>query len=178
MSCNILFAGFGGQGILFAAKVAAYAGMMAEKEISWLPSYGPEMRGGTSNCAVCIDDAPIASPIVNEPSVFMALNEPSFVKFIDKVVAGGIVVFDSFLISSRTERTDVKAYGIPATKMAKDEGLDGLANIIALGLMAKKTEFLPLETLKQAINKVVPASKQAMIEKNIKALELGYNYQE
>lgn len=176
MAHNILFAGFGGQGILFAAKVSAYSGMIAEKEISWLPSYGPEMRGGTSNCAVCIDEKPIASPIVNEPSILMALNEPSFAKFIDKVVPGGTVVYDSFLISAKTERSDINVYGIPATKIAKDNGLDGLANIIALGLMAKKTEFMPLDTLKSAINKVVPATKQEMIDKNIKALEIGYNY--
>ena len=93
---NIVFAGFGGQGILFSGKVAAYAGLIDNKEISWLPSYGPEMRGGTANCSVCISDTPIGSPLVTNPNVLIAMNLPSLEKFIDEVEEGGIVIIDSY----------------------------------------------------------------------------------
>jgi len=172
---DILFAGFGGQGIQFCAKVVANAGMIAGKEISWLPSYGPEMRGGTSNSAVCIDDSPIASPLVNEPMYLMALNEPSFDKFIDKVKRNGVVIYDNSLISDKNTRTDISVYGIPATKLARENGLAGLANIIALGYMLKKADILPVEDIKNGIVKM-SKGKQALIDKNFAALELGYNY--
>lgn len=107
---NMLLAGFGGQGILFAGKVIAYGGLMDEKEISWLPSYGPEMRGGTANCSVCISDQPIGSPLVVNPNVFIAMNLPSFDKFINDVEPGSIVIVDSFLINKKVERDDVTAF--------------------------------------------------------------------
>lgn len=176
MSKKIIFAGFGGQGVQFVAKVVANAGMMDSKEISWLPSYGPEMRGGTSNSAVCIDTAPIACPIVNDPNVLMALNTPSFDKFIGKVVPGGTVVFDSSLIGSVTDRTDINCKGIPATKLAKENGFEGLANMIALGYMLKLDPFMTLETVNTAIEKMVSAKKADLLEKNIEAVKLGYNY--
>ena len=115
---NILLAGFGGQGILFAGKVIAYAGLMDSKEISWLPSYGPEMRGGTANCSVCISDEAIGSPLVTNPDIFVAMNLPSFDKFINDVQPGGIVLIDSSLIDKKVERTDVTAFYVPATKLA------------------------------------------------------------
>lgn len=178
MATKIVFAGFGGQGVQFVAKVTAYAGMIANKEVSWLPSYGPEMRGGTSNCSVCIDDTPIACPIVNDPDILMALNTPSFDKFEGMVAAGGTIVYDSSLINKTSERSDINCKGIPATKMAKEKELPGLANIIALGYMLKLTNFMDAETIKSAIEKMVPASKAALIAKNIEAIELGYNYTE
>lgn len=107
MNKEILLAGFGGQGILFAGKVLAYCGLMDKKELSWLPSYGPEMRGGTANCSVCISDEPIASPLVTEPDLMMAMNQPSFEKFINKVKAGGKAFIDSTLVSLKSERKDV-----------------------------------------------------------------------
>ena len=122
---NMLLAGFGGQGILFAGKVIAYGGLMDEKEISWLPSYGPEMRGGTANCSVCISDQPIGSPLVVNPNVFIAMNLPSFDKFINDVEPGSIVIVDSFLINKKVERDDVTAFYVPATKIAEDNGLYG-----------------------------------------------------
>ena len=178
MATKIIFAGFGGQGVQFVAKVTAYAGMIANKEVSWLPSYGPEMRGGTSNCSVCIDDAPIACPIVNDPDILMALNTPSFDKFESMVVAGGTIVYDSSLINKTSDRTDINCKGIPATKMAKEKELPGLANMIALGYMLKLTNFMGAENIKSAIEKMVPATKAALIAKNIEAIELGYNYAE
>lgn len=103
MNKEILLAGFGGQGILFAGKVLAYCGLMDKKELSWLPSYGPEMRGGTANCSVCISDEPIASPLVTEPDLMMAMNQPSFEKFINKVKAGGKAFIDSTLVSLKVK---------------------------------------------------------------------------
>ncbi len=176
MAHNILFAGFGGQGVQFAAKVTAYSGMVSGCEVSLLPSYGPEMRGGTSNCAVRIDTKMIAAPIVNEPNILMALNQPSYDKFAVKAEAGGCIIYDDSLIKRSDDRTDINVYPIPATKIARENGYNGLANMIALGYMAKKTGFLPLEDLKEGLKKAVPASKADLLGKNIEALELGYNY--
>ena len=178
MATKIVFAGFGGQGVQFVAKVTAYAGMIASKEVSWLPSYGPEMRGGTSNCSVCIDESPIACPIVNDPDILMALNTPSFDKFESMVVPGGTIVYDSSLINKTSDRTDISCKGIPATKMAKEKELPGLANMIALGYMLKLTKFMDADIIKSAIEKMVPASKAALIAKNVAAIDLGYNYEE
>lgn len=177
MSKNMIFAGFGGQGIQFAAKVMAYAGMIDEKAVSLLPSYGPEMRGGTSNCAVCIDESPIASPLVNEPTHLFVMNEPSYAKFINLVAPNGAVVFDNSLISSQTERDNIKLFSIPATNLANENKLTGLANMIALGYMVKKTNVISFDLIKQAILKIVPASKQALIDKNLTALDIGYQYE-
>ena len=178
MATKIVFAGFGGQGVQFVAKVTAYAGMIANKEVSWLPSYGPEMRGGTSNCSVCIDEAPIACPSVNDPDILMALNTPSFDKFESMVVEGGTIVYDSSLINKTSDRADINCKGIPATKMAKENELPGLANMIALGYMLKLTNFMDSDIIKSAIEKMVPATKSALIAKNIAAIDLGFNYAE
>ena len=172
----MLFAGFGGQGILFAGKFLAYKGLIEEKQVSWLPSYGPEMRGGTSNCSVCINAQPIASPLVTEPDQLYVLNTPSFLKFIDTVVPGGVVIYDSFLINATTNRTDITLCPIPATAIANENGLKGLANIIALGLFIKKTGVATKDEVIAAIKKAVPAKKADMVDKNIKALEIGYAY--
>ena len=126
---NLVLAGFGGQGLLFAGKVIAYAGLIDEHEISWLPSYGPEMRGGTANCSVRISDIPIGSPLVLNPNVLIAMNLPSLDKFIDTVVPGGIVLVDSAMINKKVERDDVRVFYVPATKMAEDNGIKGLAII-------------------------------------------------
>lgn len=177
MAFKMLFAGFGGQGIQFASKVMAYTGMVQNKEVSLLPSYGPEMRGGTSNCSVCIDDNPIASPLVNEPEQLFVLNTPSFLKFVPAVVENGIVVYDSFLINANTDRKDIRLYPIPATKLANENGFHGLANIIALGYFVKKTAVATKDEVIAAIRKAVPAKKADMVEKNISAFELGYSFE-
>lgn len=172
---NMVLAGFGGQGILFAGKVIAYGGLNDGKEISWLPSYGPEMRGGTANCSVCISDRTIGSPLVVTPDVLIALNLPSFEKFIDTVKPGGTVIIDSFLINKKVERDDVNAYYVPATKLAEENGIKGLANIILVGKLFKETGFCTEEALYKAIEKCVPARKANMLEFNKKALEIGMN---
>ena len=170
---NMVLAGFGGQGILFAGKVIAYGGLNDGKEISWLPSYGPEMRGGTANCSVCISDKTIGSPLVVTPDVLIALNLPSFEKFIDTVKPGGTVIIDRFLINKKVEREDVNVFYVPATKLAEENGIKGLANIILVGKLFKETGFCTEEALYKAIEKCVPARKANMLEFNKKALEIG-----
>ena len=170
---NMILAGFGGQGILFAGKVIAYGGLFDEKEISWLPSYGPEMRGGTANCSVCISDKAIGSPLVTAPDTLIAMNLPSFDKFIDSVKPGGTVVVDSFLIDKKVERDDVNIYYVPATKLAEENGLKGLANIILVGKLFKETGFCTEESLYKAIEKCVPARKANMLDANKNAIKLG-----
>ena len=172
---NMVLAGFGGQGILFAGKVIAYGGLNDGKEISWLPSYGPEMRGGTANCSVCISDKTIGSPLVVTPDVLIALNLPSFEKFIDTVKPGGTVIIDSFLINKKVEREDVNVFYVPATKLAEENVIKGLANIILVGKLFKETGFCTEEALYKAIEKCVPARKANMLEFNKKALEIGMN---
>lgn len=161
---------------MFAGKIVAYTGMIEEKQVSWLPSYGPEMRGGTANCSVCIDDEPIGCPIVLNPEILIAMNRPSYDKFINDVVPGGNVIYDSTLIDVNCDRTDIGVHPIPATQMANDNGLHGLANIIILGKTLKATGFTSFETLCEGVKKVVPAKKQHLLEPNIKALKLGFDY--
>jgi len=173
MTKSMIFAGFGGQGILFTGKMAAYSGMMDGKEVSWLPSYGPEMRGGTANCSVCVSDEPIACPLVITPDVLLAMNTPSYEKFIGDVVPGGVAILDSSLISLKCDRDDIKVCYVPATALADANGLNGLANMILFGKMLKETGFTSVETLKKSLEKVVPAKKAHLVESNLKAVALG-----
>ena len=177
MTHQILLAGFGGQGILFSGKFLAYDGLIEEREVSWLHSNGPEMRGGTCNCSVILSDTPIGSPIVNEPDVLIAMNLPSLDKFEGAAVPGAKIFVDSSLIERKVEREDVEAYYIPATKLASDEDLPGLANMIMIGYMIKKAGVMPYENVEKVMAKVVPAKKQNLLALNIKAVELGYNFE-
>ncbi len=170
---NMLFAGFGGQGVLFSGKVAAYAGLIDNKEISWLPSYGPEMRGGTANCSVCIADTPIGSPLVTEPDILIAMNGPSFDKFIDTVKPGGMVILDASLISQRPKRTDIKVFAVEASQLANDHDLQGIANIILLGKLLKESGFTGLDSIEAALKKCVPARKEHLLVHNMRAIKLG-----
>lgn len=172
-SLGMIFAGFGGQGVLFSGKITAYAGMLDGREVSWLPSYGPEMRGGTANCSVCLSDSQIGSPLVVTPDVLVAMNTPSYDKFIASVAKGGTVITDSSIVKAANIRDDLRLFEIPATQLSKDEGLDGIANMILLGKMLKETQFAALDTLQKAVEKCVPASKQHLLEHNIRAVKLG-----
>jgi 2-oxoglutarate ferredoxin oxidoreductase subunit gamma len=172
-SWNMIFAGFGGQGVLFSGKVAAYAGLMDGREVSWLPSYGPEMRGGTANCSVCISEQPIGYPLVTAPDILVAMNGPSFDKFIDLVVPGGAVFFDSSLIDRQCGRIDIKLFPLAATRISNEEHLEGIANVILLGKVLKETPFSSFETIKKAIGKCVPAKKAHLLEHNVRAIEVG-----
>lgn len=171
---QILFAGFGGQGILFSGKFLAYEGLLEERQVSWLPSYGPEMRGGTANCSVILSDDPIGSPIVSHPDVLIAMNLPSYDKYEEAVNEGGMVFIDSSLIAREAKRTDIKTFMVPATQMASENGLEGLANMIMVGKVIKETGVIPYENIERALKKVVSARHQDLAEANLKALALGY----
>ena len=175
-TANILLAGFGGQGILFAGKFLAYSGLYEEKEISWLPSYGPEMRGGTSNCSVIISDSPVGSPIVNNPDVLLVMNMPSLDKFENAVVPGGKIFVDSTLIERKVQRDDVEVFYVPATKMAADAGVPTLANMILVGKIIKETAIVSFDNMDGVLKKVVSARKPELLELNKKALDAEYNF--
>ena len=168
-----VLAGFGGQGVLFAGKVLTYCGMIEDRELSWLPSYGPEMRGGTANCSVTISDKPIGSPLVLHPNCLIAMNQPSLDKFIGTVEPGGFAVVDSSMVNDVPERADITICAIPATKMAEEAGLKGLANIVLLGKLFALTQFCEEATLDAAIDKCVPAKKAHLAAPNTQALRLG-----
>lgn len=176
MNHEIVIAGFGGQGILFAGKVLVYAGMLDGHQVSWLPSYGPEMRGGTANCSVIISDTPIGSPIVNDPGVLVAMNLPSLDKFENAIVKDGYAFIDSTLISRKVERDDVKTFYIPATQLAQDNGMKGLANMIMLGKVIRELGVMDMDSIKNGLMKVIPERKRDMLEVNLKAVEMGYNF--
>ncbi len=176
MNKQILIAGFGGQGILFSGKFLAYEGLIENKEISWLPSYGPEMRGGTASCSIVISDTPVGSPIVLTPDVLIAMNLPSLDKYENETAKGGMIFIDSSLIERKVKRDDVEANYIPATALASENRLEGLANMIMIGYFIKKTGIIPYENVRAAMEKVVPAKKANLLELNIKAVEIGYNY--
>ncbi len=173
---KILIAGFGGQGILFSGKVLAFTGLKNSMEVSWLPSYGPEMRGGTANCSVTLSDTPIGSPIVEKPDVLVAMNLPSLDKYFYETEKGGYIIYDSSLASKDEKREDVSIFGIPATKLASDNRLDGLANMIILGKVIKETNVLTLQQIKDGLEQMIPPKKAHLLDSNIKAIELGYNF--
>jgi len=170
---KLLFAGFGGQGILFAGKFLAYCGMLAGKQVSWLPSYGPEMRGGTANCGVILSDSPIGSPLVNDPDVLAAMNLPSLDKFEASAAAGAKVFIDSSLISRKLIREDVKVFYIPATELAYEYELKGLANMIMVGKILRETDLFTTELIRSAMGKTVSERKKDLFDANLKAIELG-----
>ena len=173
---NILFSGFGGQGILFAGKFLAYKGLNEDKHVSWLPSYGPEMRGGTASCSVIISDEPVGSPIVSNPDVLVAMNLPSLDKFEDSVVPGGMIFADSTLIERKVKRDDVTVYYIPATKLAGDNGMPTLANMIITGKILKALDEFKEENVMGALKKVISAKRADMLDTNLKAMQIGADF--
>ena len=173
---QILIAGFGGQGVLFAGKFLAYKGLVQDKQVSWLPSYGPEMRGGTANCSVIISDTPVGSPIITVPDVLVAMNLPSLQKFVDTVAPGGKIFIDSTLIDAKVERTDVEVFYIPATQMAKDAGFSTLANMILMGKVMKECDAVAFDGNKETLESFIPAKKASLIEVNCQALQTGYDF--
>ena len=175
---GMLFAGFGGQGILFSGKFCAYDGLISDKQVSWLPSYGPEMRGGTASCSVVFSDEIIGSPIVTNPDILVVMNLPSLDKYESAVVPGGKIFYDSTLIGRPVARTDVTAYGVPATKLAADNGMPTLANMILVGKMIKETGIISTENIDKIIDKIVSARHQDLKELNAKAIKMGFDYTE
>lgn len=170
---HFLFSGFGGQGILFSGKFIAYKGLIDSKQVSWLPSYGPEMRGGTASCSVIVSDEPVGSPIVSNPDILIAMNLPSLDKYESTVVPGGMIFLDSSLIERKVLRDDVKVFYIPATKLASDNGMPTLANMIIVGkVLSELNDFAP-ESVDAALSKVISAKRADMADINRKAMQIG-----
>ena len=176
MTTQILIAGFGGQGVLFAGKCLAYEGLFEDKQVSWLPSYGPEMRGGTANCNVILSETPVGSPIITVPDVLIAMNLPSLQKYVDTVAPGGQIYIDSSLIDAKVERDDVDVFYVPATQMARENEISSLANMIIVGHLLENHPELSFEGTDAVVSALVPPKKAALVELNKKALTLGKNY--
>lgn len=174
MTSQILITGFGGQGVLFAGKFLAYNGLMNGKQVSWLPSYGPEMRGGTANCSVIISDEAVGSPIVSKPDILVCMNLPSLDKFEKAAAVGAKIFVDSTLIERKVLRTDVETFYIPATRLATDAGTPTLANMIITGKILKETGF-DTQSIKESLKKVVSAKHPELYDKNLNAINIGYN---
>lgn len=173
-SYKIIISGFGGQGILFAGKILAEAAMLNGKELSWLPSYGPEMRGGTANCHVIISDEPVGSPIITKPDILVAMNLPSLEKFEDSVKTEGMIFLDSSLISKKVTRTDVSSFYIDATQTALDEGHGNLANMVMLGALLKYTKIFNKDQIELAVETILSTSRKDLLTIDMNAVMLGF----
>ncbi|WBW98062.1 2-oxoacid:acceptor oxidoreductase family protein [Oceanirhabdus sp. W0125-5] len=172
-SQEIIFAGFGGQGILSMGKFLSYAGMDEGLNVSWCPSYGPEMRGGTANCSVIVTDDQIGSPIVNNPTSIVVMNRPSLDKFEHMVEKGGLIIVDSDLVDREVERDDVEVIKIPAQTVAKEIGSQKIANMVLLGAFVEKTGIIKMESLIEALGS---KGKEAFFEVNKQALAKGAEF--
>jgi len=173
MQSDVILAGFGGQGILLIGKMLAYAGMHEGKQVSWLPSYGPEMRGGTCNCTVVVSDKPVGSPVIRSPRAVLAMNLPSLEKFEADVRPGGLLLINSSLIDRGTEREDLTVIEVPANQVAADLGNPRGANMVALGAYLGATDAVSLDEVIEVIRETF-AARPAMIDVNIEALRMGY----
>ena len=170
---QILFAGFGGQGILFSGKFLAYKGLMEDLQVSWLPSYGPEMRGGTANCCVVISEDEIICPIVLEPTELIAMNLPSLLKFEPTVVKGGTIFVNSSIISEKVSRDDVRAIYVPCLDIANELGNAKVANMVMLGAYIEAMGNLGTETIKEMLVHMFTGPKAKLVDLNIEALRRG-----
>jgi len=173
MQNETVIAGFGGQGVLFAGKVIAYAGIEDGLEVTWFPSYGPEMRGGTANCTVILSDDEIGSPQVLNPRAVIVMNQPSLEKYENLVAPGGYLTINTSMTNRSTQRDDITVIEAPATEMAEEMGDKRLANSIMLGALAARADFLKMESLEKAVLKSLPGSKEELVDINLQALRKG-----
>ncbi|ABW19940.1 2-oxoacid:acceptor oxidoreductase family protein [Alkaliphilus oremlandii] len=170
---RVILSGFGGQGVMSAGQLLTYAGMIENKEVSWLPSYGPEMRGGAANCAVVVSDAPVGSPVItNDATAAIVMNLPSL-KFAKNVVADGVVIVNSSLVEEKVARDDVKTYYVPANDIALEMGNSRVVNMIMLGAYLEATKAVSVDSVLEAFKKVYGPSKEKLIPLNKEALERG-----
>jgi len=176
MQTEIVISGFGGQGVLFAGQVLAYAAMDSGREVTWIPSYGPEMRGGTANCTVIISDEEIGSPLVRNPKAAIVLNLPSLDRYESEVASGGVLVANASLINKGPTRTDIKNVFIPANEIAEGLGNRRLLNMVALGAMLAHLPVLPLEAIEQALEDHLPERHKKLLPVNFKALREGAKF--
>lgn len=173
---EILMAGFGGQGIMLMGTLLAYAGMIDRKHVTWMPSYGPEQRGGTANCAVVISDDPVGSPVVTEPTTLIVMNRPSLDKFEAKVRAGGLILVNSSMVDTRVTRKDVTVIEIPANGIARELGSDRVANMVMLGAFLGRTGAVRMESVVESLRKALPPHRHNLIPLNEQALTKGADF--
>ncbi len=173
MTNDIIISGFGGQGVMAIGKTLTEAGMKEGKEVSWLPSYGPEMRGGTANCCVVISDELIVSPIVLEPSELIAMNLPSLIKFEPTVKKGGTIFVNSSVVTQKVTRTDVRAVYVDCIKIAEELGNSKVANMVMLGAYIEAMKNLSTETIKEMLVHMFTGPKAKLVDLNIEALKRG-----
>ena len=173
MQAEIIFAGFGGQGVLFAGQILAFAGMDSGKEVTWMPSYGPEMRGGTANCTVIIADEEIGSPMVRFPQAAVIMNLPSLDKYEKLIAPNGVAIINSSLVNRGLVRSDLTAVLVPANEIAETIGNRRLTNVVMLGALLQKLPVLPLEAIEQALDTHLPERHRKLLPSNIQALRQG-----
>lgn len=176
MQEEFLFSGFGGQGVMFAGQLLAYAGMDQGMEVTWIPSYGPEMRGGTAHCTVVLSDRPIGSPVVRHPKTVLVLNIPSFEKYKPLVAPGGLLVRNASLITQASDRSDIQEIAIPATSMADELGNLRLANVIMLSAMLTAHPIMSIDAIKNALDEHIPEHRRDMLGVNYQALDIGAEF--
>jgi 2-oxoglutarate ferredoxin oxidoreductase subunit gamma len=174
MHREVTFAGFGGQGILLAGKLLAHAGLDEGREVVWLPSYGPEMRGGTAYCNVVISDTPIGSPVFANPTAAVVMNRPSLDKFGPRVKAGGVLIINTSLIDVDSERTDIRVLRVPCNDLAQQEGTGKAANMVALGAYLGATQAVKLETINHLLAETF-GHKPKLVDINLRALQRGHD---
>lgn len=175
MTNEVIMSGFGGQGIMLMGQLITYAGMLENKNVSWIPSYGPEMRGGTAYCSIIISDEPIGAPIVTEPSIVVAMNLPSLDKFENSLRPGGTLIINSSLIERDAKRTDIKVYKIPANDIANEIGNNKVTNMVVLGAIIAATNSVDANSVLKAFAKMF-AKKPSLLEINETALKQGAEY--
>lgn len=170
---EIVISGFGGQGVLFAGQLLAYAGVEEGRYVTWIPSYGPEMRGGTAHCTVIVSDEEIGSPVVRRPSAALVLNPPSMEKYAPLVKPGGVLVLDSALVTQRSGRDDIREICLPAKEIADDLGFPQIANVVMLGALIGATGVARIETLEKVLFEHLGARHRDALEPNKEALKRG-----
>lgn len=171
---KIIFAGFGGQGVMSMGQLLTYAGMIENKNVTWSPSYGPEMRGGTANCSVVVSDNLIGSPVISgDATAVIAMNLPSLVKFENDLVPNGVLIINSSLIEKKASRTDIKVYYVDANKIAADVGANKAANMVMLGALLKAKNMVSVSNINEAFLKVFGEKKKDFLPLNEKALKAG-----
>ncbi len=173
MTQQVIFAGFGGQGVLLAGQLLAYAGMLEEKNVTWMPSYGPEMRGGAANCSVVVSDEVIGSAIVNEPDALIVMNRPSFELFEKNIVPGGVLIYNSSLIDIKSQRSDITIIPVPCNEIAADLGNSKVANMVILGAYLKYSGVVDTENVLVALQEKLGEGKQHLIPLNREAIAAG-----
>jgi len=176
MQYSLLVSGFGGQGVMFAGQLLAYAAMEQQLEVTWIPSYGPEMRGGTAHCFVVIADEPIGSPMVQHPDAALLFNTPSLIKYEKIVMSGGLLVYNQSLIQTAPTRTDLTVIPVQATREADGLGNTRLSNMVMLGAAMTTIPLLRMESLNTALDAHLPAHHRDLLSANQKALQIGAEY--